>query len=122
MINELKAKLEKLYMMEQISEHAEADYEANPESAECEETFDRAYQNEFNVFLDCVKLVQKISDGKIDFMTAKKMIQEDRKNLLEILVKDHDESATKDLCDGYDPNSPNLEDEWGALQEDEMGL
>ena len=86
MMNELKAKLEKLYMLEQISNHAEADYEAHPESAECEETFDRAYKNEFNAYMECVKTVQKISGGKIDFMTAKKMVSGEREKLLTILA------------------------------------
>lgn len=85
MVNELKAKLEKLEALEQISNHAEADYEAHPESAECEETFDRAYKNEFNAYMECVKMIQKISGGKIDFMTAKKMVKVERGKLIEIL-------------------------------------
>ncbi len=85
MMNELKAKLEKLEALEKISTHAEADYEANPESAECEEAFDRAYKNEFNAYMECVKMVQKISGGKIDFMTAKKMVKVEREKLIEIL-------------------------------------
>ena len=86
MMNELKAKLEKLEALEKISTHAEADYEAHPESAEFESTFDRAYKNEFNAYMECVKMVQKISGGKIDFMTAKKMVKAEREKLLEILA------------------------------------
>ena len=86
MMNELKTKLEKLEALEQISNHAEADYEANPENAECEATFDRAYKNEFNAYMECVKMVQKISGGKVDFMTAKKMVKVEREKLIEILA------------------------------------
>lgn len=86
MINELKAKLEQLEMLERISNHAEADYEANPENTEYEETFDRAYKNEFTAYMECVKLVQKISGGKIDFQTAKKLINAEREKLFEILA------------------------------------
>ena len=96
MMNELKARLAKLEELEQISNHAEADYEANPESAECEERFDQAYKNEFSVYMECVKLVQKISGGKIDFQTAKKMVKADREQLLKIL----DGYTLNSICEG----------------------
>ena len=87
MLNELKARLTKLEELEKIANHAEADYEAEPENAEYEATFDRAYKNEFNAYMDCVKLVQKISGGKIDFETAKKLVQTKRGELVKLLNK-----------------------------------
>ena len=87
MLNELKARLTKLEELEKIANHAEADYEAEPENAEYEATFDLAYKNEFNAYMECVKLVQKISDGKIDFHTAKKMVKTQRDELLLLLSK-----------------------------------
>lgn len=87
MMNELKVKLEQLEMLEKISNHAEADYEAHPENEEFEATFDRAYKNEFSAYVECVKMVQKISGGKIDFMTAKKMVKTEREKLFEFLDK-----------------------------------
>lgn len=87
MMNELKARLAKLEELEQIANHAESDYEADPENAELEATFDRAYKNEFNAYMECVKMIQKISGGKIDFQTAKKIVSTERGKLFEILDK-----------------------------------
>ncbi len=87
MINELKAMLVKLEELEKITNHAEADYEAEPENAEYEATFDRAYKNEFAAYMECVKMIQQISGGKIDFQTAKKIISTERVNLFQILDK-----------------------------------
>ena len=87
MLNELKAKLEKLEEMEKIANHAEADYEMEPENAEYEARFDLAYKNEFSAYMECVKMIQKISGGKIDFQTAKKIVSAEREKLSEILDK-----------------------------------
>lgn len=87
MLNELAEKILLLGQMEEISRHAEADYEREPENAEFEEIFDRAYKNEFKYYMQCVKLVQKISGGKIDFETAKKLVQSKREELIEIIKK-----------------------------------
>ena len=86
MKNELVESILLLERMEEISNSAEADYEAHPESAECEARFDLAYKNEFKYFARCVELVQQISGGKIDFMTAKKMVSGEREKLLAILA------------------------------------
>lgn len=40
----LLEKLQKLERMEEIANHAEADYDREPENAEYEETFGRAYK------------------------------------------------------------------------------
>ena len=48
----LLEKLQKLERMEEIANHAEADYEREPENAEYEKTFDLAYQNEFKAYID----------------------------------------------------------------------
>lgn len=87
MLSELKARLAKLEELEQISNEAEKAYEAEPENAELEAAFDRAYQNEFAAYMECVKLVQKISGGKIDFQTAKKMVSTEREKLLLLFSK-----------------------------------
>ena len=95
MLNELKARLEKLEELEQISTEAEKAYEAEPENAEREADFDRAYKNEFAAYMECVKLIQKISGGKIDFQTAKKMVSTERGKLFEIL----DKYTLNSICD-----------------------
>ena len=81
----LLEKLQKLERMEEIANHAEADFEREPENAEFEETFDRAYKNEFNAFVDLAKHIEHMTSGEIDFITAKKIIQTKRSELLSIL-------------------------------------
>ncbi len=81
----LLEKLQRLERMEEIANHAQADYEREPENAEYEETFDRAYKNEFEAFVILAKYIEYITGGEIDFMTAKKIIQTRRSELLSIL-------------------------------------
>ena len=81
----LLEKLQKLERMEEIANHAEADYDREPENAEYEETFDRAYKNEFDEFVSLAKYIEYMTGGEIDFMTAKKMIQTKRSELIGIL-------------------------------------
>ena len=81
----LLEKLQKLERMEEIANHAEADYCREPENAEYEETFDRAYKNEFDAFISLAKYIEYMTGGEIDFMTAKKIIQTKRSELLSIL-------------------------------------
>lgn len=81
----LLEKLQKLERMEEIANHAQADYEREPENAEYEETFDRAYKNEFDAFVSLAKYIEYITGGEIDFMTAKKIIQTKKSELLSIL-------------------------------------
>ncbi len=87
MLNELARTLRNLENAEQIASRAEARYEQNPESEQLEKRFDRAYKNEFKYYMECVKLVQQISGGKIDFETAKKLVQTKRGELIEIIKK-----------------------------------
>ena len=44
MKNEIYKNLLRLEKLEEIANHAEADYERDPENREFEETFDRAYK------------------------------------------------------------------------------
>ena len=81
----LLEKLQKLERMEEIANHAEADYDREPENAEYESTFDRAYKNEFDAFVNAAKYIEYMTNGNIDFMTAKKMIQAKRAELINIL-------------------------------------
>ena len=81
----LLKKLQKLERMEEIANHAEADYCREPENAEYEKTFDRAYQNEFDAYISLAKYIEYMTGGEIDFITAKKIIQTKRSELLSIL-------------------------------------
>lgn len=84
-MNILFEKLQQLERLEEIASHAEADYEREPENTEYEETFDRAYRNEFEVYISLAKYIVFITNNEIDFNTAKKMIQTKRKELFSLL-------------------------------------
>lgn len=78
-------KLQKLERMEEIANHAEADYEREPENEEYEKTFGIAYKNEFNAYIEAAKYMECMTGGNIDSLTAKRMIQTKRTELLQIL-------------------------------------
>ena len=78
-------KLQKLEQMEEIANHAEADYEREPENAEYEAAFDSSYKNEFKAYVEAAKYIECMTRGNIDFLTAKRMIQTKRTELLQIL-------------------------------------
>lgn len=84
-MNILIEKLQRLERLEEIANHAEADYEREPGNTEYEETFDRAYKNEFEAFVSLAKYIVFITNNEIDFNTAKKMIQTKRKELISLL-------------------------------------
>lgn len=84
-MNILLEKLQILERMEEIANHAEADYEREPENKEYEETFDIAYKNEFEAYISLAKYIVFITNNEINFNTAKKMIQTKRKELLSLL-------------------------------------
>lgn len=85
-MNELKAGLEKLARLEEIANHAEADYEREPENKEYEETFDRAYQNEYNALMSVSKLIVKMTNGQIDEKTAREMVRTKRTEILNLVA------------------------------------
>ena len=87
MIRKLREKLAELENLEAAANVAEAAYEAEPENAEAEAAFDRAYAAEFSVLVVCIDLVQRISSGKIDTGTARKMIETKRAELVSLLEK-----------------------------------
>lgn len=82
----LLEKLQKLERMEEIANHAEADYEREPENTEFEETFDRAYKNEFGAYISLAKYIEYMTGGAVDFMKAKELIQTKRAELLQLLA------------------------------------
>lgn len=87
MTKELINKLEGLKAAEEIANRAEARWEQEPENELLEKRFDRAYTVEFKCYMECVRLVQIISGGKIDFETAKKLVQTKRSELVKLLNK-----------------------------------
>lgn len=86
MLDELRVKLAELSRLEEIADHAEADYEREPENTEYEETFDRAYQNEFTAYMAVSEMIVKLSGGKIDAKTARALVKTKRAEILSILA------------------------------------
>lgn len=84
MKNEIYKNLLRLEKLEEIANHAEADYAREPENAEYEETFDRAYKNEFDCFMQVSGQIAKMAG--IDENTARTMIRTKRDELMQILT------------------------------------
>ena len=82
----LLEKLQKLERMEEIANHAEADYEREPENAELESAFEEAYKAEFDAYINAAKYIEYITGGAVDFMKAKELIQTKRAELLRLLA------------------------------------
>lgn len=82
----LLEKIKKLEQLEKIADEAETRYTEHPESAELESAFDEAYKAEFDAYINTAKYIEYITSGNIDFMTAKKMIQTKRAELLQLLA------------------------------------
>lgn len=84
MKNEIYKNLLKLERLEEIANHAEADYDREPENAEYEETFDRAYKNEFAAFMAVSGQIAKFAG--VDEKTARAMVKGRREELKRILT------------------------------------
>lgn len=82
----LLEKLKSLEKFEEIANQAQADYEKDPENAEIEAAFDIAYKIQFDAFISLAKYIEYITNGEIDFLAAKKIIQTKRSELLNILT------------------------------------
>lgn len=82
----LLEKIKKLEQLEKIADEAEARYTEQPENAELEIAFDEAYKAEFDAYINAAKYIEYMTSGNIDFMTAKKMIQTKRAELLQLLA------------------------------------
>lgn len=84
MKNEIYKNLLRLETLEEIANHAEADYEKEPENREFEETFDRAYKNEFTAF---IKVSEQIATfAGISEKEARAMVKGKREELKRILT------------------------------------
>jgi len=92
-MNILREKLITLGRMEEIADHAKEDYKREPENAEYEETFNRAYQNELNAYISAANHIVEITKRKISFDTAKKLVKTKRSEILSILEAMHEDSC-----------------------------
>lgn len=84
MREEIYKNLLKLEKLEEIASHAEADYDREPENLEYEETFDRAYKNEFTAFMTVSGQIAKFAG--IDEKAARAMVKGKREELKRILT------------------------------------
>lgn len=82
---ELTKKIEELERLEKTADKAQQEYEAEPENAEKERVFDSSYKKEFSAYIGAAKELERLSGGKINFCTAKKLIQTRRSELIELL-------------------------------------
>ena len=83
MKNEILQNLIKLTQLEEIADRTEADYEREPENTEYEETFDRAYKNEFDLYIRIARQLSALAG--ISANTARKLIKTKRVELISIL-------------------------------------
>lgn len=82
----LLEKIKKLEQLEKATDEAEARYTEQPESKELENAFDEAYKAEFDAYISTAKYIEYMTDGAVDFMKAKKLIQTKRAELLQLLA------------------------------------
>ena len=86
----LLKKLEKFEELEAVANKADEAYQAEPENAELEAAFDKAYKEEFEAMEELLKLLNSITtytNGEIDTETSKKMLFTHREELKQILEK-----------------------------------
>jgi hypothetical protein len=82
----LLEKIKKLEQLEKVADEAEARYTEEPENAELEKAFGEAYKAEFDAYISTAKYIEYMTNGNVDFMTAKKLIQTKRAELLQLLA------------------------------------
>ena len=71
------------------SEELDTMIENDPENEELENLFDKAYEKEYNLYIELTNEIVKVTSGKIDTDTAKAMIKTrfaDLKNLIEMVA------------------------------------
>ena len=85
MIKKLIDELTKLEKLEEIANHAEDDYDREPENAEYEKTFDDAYKAEYTAFMAVATM---LSDWiGVNIATSRAMVNGKRAELWDILKR-----------------------------------
>lgn len=85
MIKKMIDELTKLERLEEIANHADADYDREPENAEYEKRFDDAYKNEYTAFMNVATMLSGWIG--VDIATARAMVNGKRAELWEILKR-----------------------------------
>ena len=85
MIEKMINELTRLERLEEITNHAEDDYDREPENVEYEKTFDNAYKNEYAAFMAVATM---LSDWiGVDIATSRAMVNGNRAELWNILKR-----------------------------------
>lgn len=82
----MKDAFERYEAARKTADDADANWENNPESTECEKAFNEAYKEEFNAFNSLADEIVKFTDNKIDEKTARTMIRTRYDRLKEIMA------------------------------------
>lgn len=85
MIKKMIDELARLERLEEITNHAEDDYDREPENSEYEKTFDDAYKAEYAAFM-AVSLMLSDWIG-VDIATSRAMVNGKRAELWDILKR-----------------------------------
>ena len=85
MIEKMIEELARLERLEDIANHAEADYDRDPENAEYEKAFDETYKNEYASFMAVSTMVSDYIG--VDIATARAMVNGKRAELWGILKR-----------------------------------
>ena len=85
MIKKMIDELTKLERLEEIANHAEDDYDREPENAEYEKTFDAAYKAEYTAFMAVATM---LSDWiGVNVATSRAMVNGKRAELWDVLKR-----------------------------------
>lgn len=84
---ELLKKLEKFEELEAAASKADEAYGAEPENAELEAAFDKAYKEEIKAMKELLHGIAELTNGQIDIEAAKRMLFTKRAELKKILEK-----------------------------------
>lgn len=77
----MKELLKKLREAEERANAADQAYDLNPENEEKEAAFDKAYKEEYRLFMIAAEEIVRMSAGQIDIETARAMVQGKREKL-----------------------------------------
>ena len=83
MIKKIIEELTRLEKLEEIANHAENEYDREPESAEYEKAFDDAYKAEYNAFMTVATMLSDYIG--VDIATSRAMVNGKRSELWQIL-------------------------------------
>lgn len=85
MVKKMIEELARLERLEEIANHAEADYDREPENAEYEKAFDDTYKNEYASFMTVSTMLSDYTG--VDIATARAMVNGKRAELWNILKR-----------------------------------